>query len=267
MRSSCLLVALTFTVPALASDWPQWRGPERTGVADADQTAPTEWSNSTNIVWKAPIPGRGHSSPIVLGDQIFVATADKSREVQSLLCYDRKTGKQLWEAIAHTGGLQNSAKRKLNEKATWASSTPTTDGERVYINFLSGDAVYLTAYTLDGKQLWQEKVCDYVLHQGYGASPLIYDNLVIVTADNKGGGAIVAFDRESGKRIWSHDRPAEPNYPSPIVHHLDGRDQLIQTGCNRVISLNPSTGELLWETEGATTECVSTTVTDGKYVF
>lgn len=253
--------------PAL-SDWPQWRGPTRDGVADAGQSPPTEWAADENIVWKSPIPGRGHSSPIVLGDQVFIATADTSRNVQSLLCYDRLTGKQRWEAVAHEGGMESKlGRRRPNVKATWASSTPITDGVRVFINFLNGDAIYLTAFSLAGETLWQEKVCDYALHQGYGSSPAIYDDLVIVTADNKAGGAIVAFDRETGERVWSRERPKDPNYPSPIVHHLDGRDQLIQTGCDRVISLDPSTGELLWKIDGATTECVSTTVTDGRYVF
>ncbi|HBC61078.1 MAG TPA: serine/threonine protein kinase, partial [Planctomycetaceae bacterium] len=107
----------------------------------------------------------------------------------------------------------------------------------------------------------------YVNHQGFGSSPLLYDNLVIGVADNKGGGAIVAMQRDTGKIIWKRDRPAKPNYPSPVILEAAGRPQLFLTGCDLVTSLDPATGTTLWEVPGATTECVTTTVTDGQRIF
>ena len=247
-----------------SSDWPWWRGPNRNGIADSDQNPPLEWNELKNILWQVDVPGRGHGSPTVVGSQVFLATAELDPEIQSVLCYDRKTGKQLWKTVVHRGGI---IEKKLNKKASYASSSVACDGERVFINFLNDGAVYTTALTRDGKQIWQTKITDYVLHQGYGSSPAVYDSLVIVSADNKGGGAFAALDRESGDIVWRHERPKLPNYASPIILSADGRDQLLFTGCNVVTSLNPLTGKTLWEVEGSTTECVTSIVTDGKLVF
>lgn len=245
-----------------ATDWPWWRGPDRNGVADPNQHPPLEWSPSENVLWERPIPGRGHGSPTIVADRIYLAIADRDRNLQSVLCLDRETGQTVWETVVHRGGLM-----KKNEKASQASSTVACDGERLFINFLNDGAVTTTALGLDGELLWQSKVSDYEIHQGYGSSPAIYQDLVIVSADNKGGGAIVAFDRASGDERWRQARPEKPNYPSPIILHVDGRDQLLMTGCDLVSSFDPQTGERLWEIEGATTECVTSTVTDGNLIY
>jgi len=105
------------------------------------------------------------------------------------------------------------------------------------------------------------------MHQGYGASPAIYQDLVIVSADNKGGGAIAGLHRTSGTVVWQRKRPELPNYPSPIILNVAGKDQLIMVGCDKIISYDPLTGQTNWETAGATTECVTSTVTDGRLVY
>lgn len=248
-------------VNVAATDWPWWRGPDRNGIA-AKQNPPTKWSATENILWKAPVPGRGHGSPTVVGTRVFLATADESAETQSVLCFDRATGKQLWETLIHRGGFV-----KGNARATMASCTTACDGKRVFVNFLNSGAVYTTALDVDGKQVWQTKITDYVLHQGFGSSPAIYESLVIVSADNKGGGLIAALDRANGKLVWSHERPKFPNYASPIILKADGKDQLFLSGCDLVTSLDPLTGKKNWETKGSTTECVTSTVTDGKVMF
>jgi outer membrane protein assembly factor BamB len=246
------------------NDWPWWRGPTRDGVAPA-QKIPLEWSATKNIVWEAPVPGRGHGSAIVVGERAFLATADEKAVTQGILCLDRKTGKQLWHTEVHKG---NFVKAGINAKASHASATPACDGERVYINFPNSAAIYATALDLGGKQLWQQKVADYTLHQGYAASPAVYGPLVIVMADTKGGtGALAGLDRATGKVVWSRKRPKLPNYSSPIILNINGKDQLIQIGCNLVTSLDPLTGKENWEIKGATEECVTSTVTDGKHVF
>ena len=246
------------------TDWPWWRGPNRNGVADAKQNPPLKWSETENILWKASVPGRGHGSPTVVGDQVFLATADHETEVQSVLCFDRKNGNVLWKTDIHRGGFE----KKGNNKASMASSTVACDGQRLFINFLNNGAIYTTALNREGKQLWQTKVADYVLHQGFGSSPAIYESLVIVSADNKGGaGAIVGMERATGKIVWKQERPKFPNYASPIILKVDGRDQLLFTGCDLVTSLEPLTGKKLWEIKGSTTECVTSTVTDGALMF
>jgi len=244
-----------------AGDWPWWRGPSHNGIA-AGEKPPVQWSGSSNILWKTPVPGRGHGSPAVAGDRVFLATADEKKGVQSVLCFHRDTGKQLWKTDVHKGRLH-----PKNKKASQASSSFACDGGRVYVNFLSDGAVRTSALTVGGDIVWQKKVCDYKVHQGYGSSPLLYKSLVIVSADNKLGGAVVAFKRESGDEVWRRTRPKKPNYPSPVIHRTAGRDQLLLTGCNLVTSLDPLTGEELWEIKGSTTECVTTTVTHGDLMF
>ncbi|GAA5508995.1 PQQ-binding-like beta-propeller repeat protein [Novipirellula caenicola] len=250
-----------------STDWPGWRGPTVNGIASSDQDPPLKWSREDNVLWRTPIAGRGHGSPTVLGSRVYLPTADESRKVQLVLCFDRATGKPIWESVVHEGGVENKSGRKANEKATLASSTIATDGTRLYINFINDSAMYTSALNLDGKVLWQTRVNEYLIHQGYGSSPTIYQDLVLVTCDNKAGGAIAALNRDTGDIVWKRNRPELPNYASPIALKIDGREQLIVTGCDLVTSLNPLTGETLWEIEGATTECVTTTVTDGTHVF
>jgi len=243
-------------------DWPWWRGPHRNG--EANPKPPVKWSETENILWKAAVPGRGHGSPIVVGDQVVLATADEKAQTQSVVCYDRATGKRLWLTEVHQGA----AFEKGNAKSSHASSTVACDGKRFFVNFVHDRAVYTTALDRDGKRIWQTKVADYKLHQGFGSSPAVYGSLVLVSADNKGGkGCVTALDRATGEVVWKVDRPAAPNYASPVVLTVAGREQLFLTGCDKVTSLDPLTGKKLWEIDGATTETVTSTPTDGKHIF
>jgi outer membrane protein assembly factor BamB len=246
-----------------AADWPWWRGPDRDGVADGRQEPPLTWSATENVVWKSPVPGRGHGSPIVVGDQVFLTAADHERQTQLVLCYDRRSGKLLWRTEVHRGGFTTAG----NAKSSLASSTPACDGQRVFVNFLHDGAVWTTALSRTGERLWQTKVGDFVVHQGFGSSPALYGPLVLVSADHKGGGVLPALERTSGKVVWQHERPKLANYTSPIILRADGRDQLVLTGCDLVSGFEPLTGKKLWEVRGATTECVTSVVTDGKLVF
>lgn len=245
------------------TDWPWWRGPNRNGIAHAAQNPPLEWDATKNVIWKAKIPGRGHGSPIVCADRVLLVTADPTDESQSLMCFHRESGKVVWKKDVHERGFP----AKLNKKASNASSTPAWDGQNYYVTFVSHDAAYATSFDAAGNERWQTRVTDYTVHQGYGASPLLYQSLVIVAADNKKAGAIAALDRETGNIVWKHDRPNKPNYPSPIVLRIDDRDQLLLTGTDLVTSLSPLDGKVNWEIEGSTTECVTSTVTDGELIF
>jgi len=249
-----------------SADWPWWRGPTRNGVAAAGQSPPLEWDEEKNVLWKVAVLGRGHASPTVVGDRIFLAVADTDRQIQAVHCFDRNTGRALWQTVVHEGGFEFS-EREPNQKSSMASSTVACNGQRLFVNFLNRETVVTTALSLEGEQLWQTKITDYQLHQGYGSSPALYGPLVIVSADNKGGGALVALERATGKVAWKHERPELPNYPSPIVLPVAGRDQLVLVGCDLVASFEPLTGKKLWEVPGATTECVTSTVTDGELVI
>lgn len=249
-------------IDVATSDWPWWRGPSRNGAAHPDQDPPVEFSESQHVIWKAQVPGRGHGSPTVFGSRIFLATAEEETGAQSMLCFDRSTGEQLWHTVVHaSGGMRK------NKKATAGSSTPACDGEHVFITFPSGGMLFASALTLDGELAWQKVISDYEVHQGYGSSPTLYGNLVIVSSDNKSGGAVAALDRETGETVWRRERPEKPNYPSPILVHVDGREQIVLVGCDLVVSYDPATGKTLWETEGATTECVTSTLTDGNLIY
>ena len=247
----------------LVNDWPWWRGPSHNGIANADQHPPVHWSDSENIVWKARLPGRSHGSPIVVGDQVIVTAADAERKVQTVLCFDRKSGTQLWETVVHENGLDV----KNNEKSSMASASAACDGDRFFVNFLNGDAVHMTALDRQGKKLWQTKISAYINHQGFGSSPLLFKDLVIGVSDNKGGGAIMAMNRATGNIVWQKPRPAKPNYASPVIFNVAGKDQIFLTGCDLVTSLDPASGATLWEIDGSTTECVTTTITDGRHIF
>lgn len=246
-----------------SGDWPWWRGPARNGIAADDQQLPLHWSESENVVWKSKVPGRGHASPTVVGNRILLATADEGREIQSVVCYDRADGRQLWNTDVHTGGIE----RKGHKKSSQASATVASDGEWAFVNFLHDGAIYTTALDLKGRQLWQTKVSDFVTHQGFGSSPAVYGSLVLVSSDNKAGGVVAALDRRNGDIVWRQSRPELPNYTSPTVLKVAGRDQVLVAGCDHISSFDPLTGKPLWDIQGSTTECVGSIVTDGQLVF
>jgi outer membrane protein assembly factor BamB len=249
--------------PAMGErDWAWWRGPTAMGEADSRQEYPLEWDDEKNVLWRSDVPGRGHGSPILVADRIYIAVCDETSGSQGVLALDRETGKHLWKKNIHESGAMTK-----NAKSSGASSTIACDGKHLYIPFASAGKVVLSALTMDGEMAWQTVLCDYQVHQGFAASPLLYKNLVIVVADTKGNGAIAAYDRENGQMVWKRERPSNPNYPSAIVHRIADRDQLILIGCDEVISLEPSTGDTIWRREGATTECVTTTVSDGVHVY
>lgn len=247
----------------IEGDWPWWRGPNFNGVA-SNQAIVLEWSETKNILWKSPVPGRGHSSPIVVGPRVFLATADEERSIQSVLAYDRATGKELWRHDVHQGGAPDS---RLHKKNTQASSTLACDGERVYAVFCNDGNIWATALDLTGKQLWQKKVGAFVSHWGYSASPTIYRSSLIVATDHKGGGGLHALSLRSGELLWETARPKAPTYASPVVVHAAGKDQLVIAGAEQVISYDPTNGQQLWSVKGTSTECVSTVVAHGDFVF
>ncbi len=263
------LICFCLTFPVLAqaasanSDWPTWRGPTRDGHAAPGQTPPTTWSETENVLWKVPIAGRGHGSPTVVGDRIYLPTSDTVKRTQSVLCLNRNDGKLIWQTEVHSAGAEYG--KQANSSA--ASASVTYDGNQLFINFLNSAAVYTTALDLSGKQLWQQKICDYVIHQGYASSPVVHESIVIVAADHKGGGVVAGLDRKTGKLVWSQPRPKHHNYTTPSIVKAGGRTQMVMAGGNVIASYDPLNGKVIWEIEGSTEECVTTIVTDGERIF
>ncbi len=260
---AALMLAGSAVAAATAEDWPAWRGPTRNGIAAPGQSPPLRWSESENVLWHVPVPGRGHSSPTVVGNRIYLTTADLEKQSQRMLCFDRANGRVVWDTVVHQGNLDRAGHANTSQ----ASATVASDGERLYVNFLNGRAIHTSALDLQGKILWQRKVGDFIPHQGFAASPVVHESIVLVTADHKGGGTLAGLDRATGEIRWQQSRPKLPNYTSPAVVRAAGRTQMIVAGCNLFSSFDPLTGIKLWEIEGSTEECVVTAVTDGERVF
>ena len=225
---------------AAKGDWPWWRGPNFNGVAESGQKPPIRWSATKNVAWKAAVPGRGHSTPIVVGQRVFLQTADDKAKSQSVLCYDRATGKPLWQKELHRGNFQE----RINPKNTYATSTIACDGGRLFVLFSNNAAVKATAMDLDGKVIWKTTAAPFIEKKypnGYAASPVLYGNTVIVASDCEGGGTLLALDRDTGKRVWATSRVGKTNYASPVVGHVAGRDQLLIGGLDMVASYDPKT--------------------------
>lgn len=252
------LPAAAFT----AADWPWWRGPTRNGIA-ADQSAPVRWSAGENVVWKTPLPGRGHSSPTVMGERIYLATADDSAQTQSVVALDRGSGAIVWEQVLNRGGFP----RAMHSNSTHANGTIACDGERLFIAFLHHDAVWAYALDPDGALLWEQKLGAFASEFGYAPSPVVYKSLLIVAADNKGGGYLAAVHRRTGKLVWRKARPATSSYSSPVVAEIGGRPQLLISGCGMTAAYNPDTGAELWTCTGPTEATCGTMVWDGELVF
>src|SRR5579884_4254494 len=195
LRCWRLLLALVALLSAYglagAGDWPRFRGPNGAGIA-ADKDVPVKWTEE-NILWKTPIPGMGHSSPIVCKGRVFLQSASENGGERWLLCLDAGKGEILWKACSPGGPAK---KHPLN---SFASSTPTSDGERVYAAFWDGRAIHLGAYDFkDGRPVWEKDLGSYTSQHGFGHSPVVIDGKVILANDQDGASHLLAFDARSG---------------------------------------------------------------------
>jgi outer membrane protein assembly factor BamB len=214
------------------------------------------------VVWKSLIPGRGHSSPIIHDQQVFLTTADEPERTQSVLCYDKQTGKLLWSVPVHRGGFM-----PMHAKNSQASATPACDGERLYCAFLHQGALWVTAIDLKGNLVWQTEAGPFLSEHGYGSSPALYQSLVLVLGDNQGISFLTALHRKTGQLIWRVKRPQGASYGTPIVARIAGREQLLVGGHNVVSSYDPGTGQLLWHCTGPSQVTANSIAFDQEFVF
>jgi outer membrane protein assembly factor BamB len=223
-----------------ATDWPWWGGPTRDNRS-GDREGPTTWSETTGIAWKKAIPGLGHSTPIVVDDQIVLTTADETRQEQLVISLDRITGAQRWQTVVHQGGFMT--KHASN---SYASATPASDGSHIFVTFLNHGALVVTSLDLAGTILWQTEAVPFASEHGDGPSPVIYKSWLIVNGDNSREGYLAALHRGTGRLVWRKARRPYASYGTPIVHRVAGRDQLLIHGTGTVASYDPRTGEILW---------------------
>ena len=291
-----LLALCAFRAPqviALGVDtnWAQWRGPNGSGVS-TEKNLPTEWSATKNVLWKTAISGRGHSSPIIWGQRVFLTTSIEGPVVPGakavthirrgevyvhpdsvggnhsytikVLCLDRDTGRILWEKVAYEGTVYDDRHRKN----TYASATPVTDGKYVWAFF---DAEGLYCYDFDGKLVWKTSLGKFAkMGMGNGMSPVLYENLVILQCDQEDGGPgsfITALNKLTGKEVWRTPRTQRKTWATPLVVRTSQRTELIASGAESTMAYDPATGKELWRCEGVVSHAIPSAVVGHDMIF
>jgi len=246
-------------------DWPWWRGIHRNGQSDS-KAAPTTLSESNNLDWSTAIPGRGHSSPIVVGDRVYLITADEAQQKHFAIAVDRKSGAILWNKMINQGEFP----RKNHAKNTEATPTLACDGERLFVSLFHHQSISAISLSLDGEKLWEKRLGDYNPQRyeyGYAPSPIVYRDTVIFAYEYDGPSALVAVARMDGKEKWRTVRKDSISFSSPVITRYLGKDYLLMSGGDFVSSYDPATGKSLWTTPGTTMATCGTMVWDDGIVF
>ena len=292
----CLLAAAALSVftgnAAPNTNWSAWRGSDGTGVS-AETNLPTEWSADKNIKWKTALPGRGHSSPIVWGNNIFLTTdiegeivpgakavahkiegedyvhpdsigADRKHTFK-VLCLDRVTGKIQWEQTAYSGTVYDGRHRK----GSYAAPTMVTDGQFVYAWF-GGEGDGLYCYDLKGKLIWKTAVAKIAsVGMGPSTSPVMADGVIALQCDEDEGknSFIAGVDKKTGKELWRTPRPVQAGWSTPLVVKTAKGSEIVTSGFEWVISYEPKTGKELWRMKGPQSNALPTPLAGFGMVF
>jgi outer membrane protein assembly factor BamB len=248
-----------------AEEWPSWRGPRGDGTS-LEKGIPLKFSPTEHVVWKAAIPGRGYSSPIIHGGRIFLTTCLEDKQERVLMCLNRLDGKELWRRTVVQAPLER--KHGLN---SYSSSTPATDGERVYVTFLDRSNMVVACYDVKGKKLWQRSPGKLLSMHGFCTSPVLHKGLVILNGDQDSKAYIVALDKKTGEEKWRADRPNKTrSYCTPILipdPKRKGVTQLVLSGSKCVTGYDADTGKLLWIHDGPTEQYVASLVPHRGILF
>jgi outer membrane protein assembly factor BamB len=246
---SCLFILCSFIASAQQGNWTHFRGSNLNGIS-RETNIPITWNDSINVVWKTGINGKGWSSPVVYGDQVWLTTASADGKQMYGICINSKTGKEVFN-IKLFEPSKTYSKHEIN---TYASPTPCIEDGFVYIHFGSYGSACLS--TVDGSVLWKrtDLKCDHV--QGPGSSPVLYKNLIILHLEGVDIQYIIALNKKTGKTVWMKERPKdcydklEPigkkAYITPVIIKVNGKDLLISNGSAACIAYNPETGEEIW---------------------
>jgi outer membrane protein assembly factor BamB len=269
----CGLVAAVAAAPArLAAEererneqWSRFRGPHGAGIA-ADREVPLRWSERQGILWRSEIPGVGHSSPVIWNNRLFVQSSSSDGSERLLLCLNTEDGSIVWKrsvpgSAAHT-----------NEYNTLASSTPTTDGQRVYAAVWDGTEVAIHAYDFQGNPLWHTELGRFTSQHGFGSSPIVSQGKVILANDQDGSAELVALDAQNGSRVWQAPRkPFRACYSVPLVTDRDGAPELIVASTAGITGYDPRTGQenwnYVWKFDGMPLRTVASPLVSGGMVF
>ena len=290
MLIACGTLLLQGTPGGEDINWPTFRGKDAAGIAEGFGT-PISWNieDGTNLAWKTDIPGLGHSSPIVWEDRVYLTTAvsglenpelkvglygsiqpveDETEHEFRVICLDKKTGKILWDKLAHKGV----PKVKRHPKATHANSTPATDGKHL-VAFFGSEGLF--CYDMDGKLLWKKdfgvlESSFFMVHDaqwGFASSPVIYDGRVIIQVDVLKDSFLASFDVTTGKEVWKTAREDYPTWSTPTVYAGKDKTQVIVNGFKHTGGYDFKTGEEIWKIDGAGDIPVPTPVVAHNLVF
>jgi outer membrane protein assembly factor BamB len=256
VQTSLVVVLLGFAQCVYSQDWPCFRGPTHNGHAAGKY--PTEWGPGQNIQWKIQLPGLGNSSPIVIGDQVFVAMAEEKGKKRSLRSYDRKTGKPGWFQVVEFDG-----KEPTHDTNPYAGSTPASDGKRVVIWHGTPG---LFCYDLAGKELWKLDLGPIKHIWGFGSSPVIHDGFVYLNAGPGASSFVIAVDLATGKEVWrvnetdgaDNENPKATggrdkwigSWATPVVARIDGTAQLVVSLPHRMQGFDLKSGKSIWTCQG-----------------
>jgi len=250
-----------------AQNWPNFRGPNGDGTS-IETNLPIKWDSITNVVWKSPVPGIGHSSPIIWEDKLFTISALPETQEKILLCYDSRNGNLLWQKTVLKTTFEN---KHINN--SYASGTPATDGTLIYLSLLDGNDVVVAAYDFEGNQVWLQRPGKFFSPHGYSCSPALFEDKVIINGNSKGenngngegASFLAALSKTDGQIIWkkSLENPAH-SFSTPIFKEIAGKMQMIYLGNKEVASYNPDDGSKYWYVNGPSEDFCSSPVYNEK---
>ncbi|MDB6074984.1 MAG: hypothetical protein JWO89_2624 [Verrucomicrobiaceae bacterium] len=249
-RLLSLLCMTWMVVPAQADNWPSWRGPHNDGTCD-EKGLPLNWSATENVAWKADLPDRGNSTPVVWGDKVFVTQAVEKDGWRTLMCFDKKTGKKLWQE-----GTTYTETEATHGTNPYCSASPATDGERVVVSFASAGVF---CFDMQGKELWHRDLGKVHHIWGNGASPVLANGLCYLNFGPGEQSSLVALDPKTGATVWKHDEPRREvkgspdfygSWSDPLPRMIDGKAQLLMNWPFRVCAMDAKSGAELWTCEG-----------------
>ncbi|NOU17513.1 MAG: PQQ-binding-like beta-propeller repeat protein [Bacteroidales bacterium] len=289
---SLTLLSLQLAAQDSTDTWPNWRGSNVDGVSP-NGTPPTEWSETKNIKWKTPIPGKGIGTPVVWGNQIFITTAielDKkateeaikrlkktsptfvklfgmSGTIENFLQFvvysiNRSNGEIIWKKVVR----EQYPHEGINNNGSWASASCATDGEHV-IAFLGSYGIY--CFNMDGNLIWEKDFGDMQIENafGEGTSPVLYKDKLIIVWDHEGQSKIYVLNKKTGEEIWQKNRDEKTTWATPIVVEFEGKAQIIVPSNNKSIGYDLETGDVIWKINGLREDIIPCPVFDGERAF
>ena len=266
VAATVIICWLDWSAPSSADNWPAWRGPTGDGVC-REKSVPLTWSRDENVVWRAELPGPGNSTPIIWENRVFVTCASDDGRRRALICFDRDSGDRLWEqAVTYD-------KKEVTHKTNpQCSPSPTTDGRLV---FAWHGSAGLYAYDLEGNKKWERDLGTFEHIWGYAASPLIFEDLLILNCGPGTNAYVVALNKQTGQQVWRRDVPSmvsekveeyRGSWSTPVVHGAGKAARLFLSLPEVLLAVDPRTGDDIWSCSGMTKLVYTSPLVNDRYV-